>query len=202
MKILGFFGCLYGTIAISLVTFDMLFGSDYKFEIGHIFGILLHVAIVYYSWHWMKSIVILSEEDFLKKRDKEYQKASQKARQEINKFLSLLNKKETVCLIFTSIKNRKGKRISTWALVDFFDDKKEMFNVLLLKEGNKDLQEEYTRWLIKTDQIDDWQVYEDENFYGGFLLEALEEKADNTGYKIDYKSQEQIEYLKSLKENI
>ena len=189
MQIMGFIGCAYGTIVI-------------RFEIKHIFGLILHIGFIYYGWHWMMSIVILDEEEFLKKQDQEYKEGVLKARAKMNDFIRLLNKNETVCMVFIPIATKKRKQIETWAEVDSYNAERDRFTAKIWVNEKGKGCEEAREIMVGKNQILDWQVYDGENFYGGFLIDSLESKIDKKGYRLDHKSQEEVEFLKSIRKKL
>ena len=202
-EIMGVLGIIYSIAVLSMLFYKMFFTSTFELDIQLIPGVLLHVAILYYSWHWMNGIVFYNDETFLTVKDKYYKEAVKQAQEALPEFIELYQSRDVELqagIIQIKFKNYKQKIVRGPAFVDEIDTENKTIKVSLLKEIEPDFQEDYRAQKISFDDVEDWYFFVgDGSFKGGFIQKAKIKKADDKGYDFDYKSQEIVDYYRNNK---
>ena len=201
-EIIGLLGIIYCVAVFSLMGYTLIVQGFKYFEFQHILGVILHLAFLYYSWHWMNGIIFFNDETFLKPKDKYYKEASQKARATLKELALLMDSEDGMPIVYILFTNYKKKKVYGDALVEAINLKKEVLSIPLMKESNSAFQEDYDKQSIPFECVEDW-IYQKENgsFEGGFLMKARVKKADDLGYEFDHKSLPLVNWIRSNLEN-
>ncbi len=153
---------------------------------------------IYHGWHLSKGIIYYSDESFFKPTDKYYKEAVSLAKSSLNEFLELLETEESYGLLLVKFKNYNGKVVRAEAIVESVSPETQTFNVLLIKEFNKELENDYTNQSVSFNDVEDWLYpLEDETFRGGHLIQAKIRKADEKGYIFDYHAEPFVQYIRT-----
>ena len=171
------------------VLYRIPFDDSYDFEWYHIFAFPMGYAFIKYGWRWIRNIIDITEEDYLSTDDIYYQKAVKQAQLSLNTFLNYVKKGEEECYAKFSVLLKTEQVKPVWGIVHYFDSERYKLNVSIITELYK--EELYPgRKFIAPDKLEDWQVVKEEGILGFFTYSARVKKAQNEGFRLNYKSKE------------
>lgn len=175
------------------VLYRIPFNDSYHFEWYHVFAFPLGYGFIKYGWRWIRNIIDITEENYLAPDDRYYQKAVRQAQISLHEFLNYVEKGKDECYAKIPLKLKEEQIDRVWCMVHYFDNEKHQLNVSIIAELDEEI--EPGRKFIDPDQIEDWQVVKADGIVGFFTYLAGVKKANDEGYRLNYKS-------KRMKESI